>query len=112
MPEPWQRYLAQYKDDNQIVITPSQTQQGFAKLLDVVGTPASAPVSRGASAGRHKGQLQEKRPLQPVIFKGSKRKKSIVSGSEKQAKKSEPQTIEEVIFIDSKTGQAVQNSTR
>lgn len=98
MPEPWQRYLAQYQDGDQLVITPSQTQQGFAKLLDIVGTPASTPIPRGVSQGRQKGQLQEKRTLKPITFKGNKRKKSIIPTSEKQAKKLEPQITEEVIL--------------
>jgi hypothetical protein len=44
LPEAWERYLPEYKSPNIIernVTTPSQTQRGFDKILEQIGTPAA-----------------------------------------------------------------------
>ena len=97
MPYPWEKYLPSFKDQDENTIgTPAQTQRGFEKLLDQIGTPASPCKKRGNPQGRKSGTELVKRSKKPVIFKGSKKKSKenlIDSASEKTVKNSEPDKI-------------------
>ena len=102
----WEVYLPQYKGIDQkqpSLLTPSQTQRGFAKLLNRIGTPAAKCVARGRGAGRKAGDLQEKRAKQTVIFKTNKASKTadqpILLRSEETPRDSDPERIE--IFLKS-----------
>ena len=94
MPYPWEKYLPSFKDQDENTIgTPVQTQRGFEKLLDQIGTPASPCKKRGNPQGREAGTKLVKRPKMPVIFKGSKKKpkeKQVDSDSEETVKNAEP----------------------
>lgn len=98
IPYPWEQYLPAFKDqDDSTVATPTQTQRGFEKLLDQIGTPASPCKKRGNPQGREAGTELAKRPKAPVIFKGSKKKskeKQVTSTSEKTPKNSETEKID------------------
>ena len=92
LPYPWEKYLPSFKDqvENKIS-TPAQTQRGFEKLLDRIGTPASPCKKRGNPQGRKAGTEFAKRTKNPVIFKGKKKgskEKSIDSTSENTVKNS------------------------
>lgn len=100
----WEEYLPQYKEIHHkpsSTQTPTQTQRGFAKLLDEIGTPAAKCVARGRAAGRMTGESQDKRPKQDIIFKTKKlpqkSDQEILSTSEKTPKNSDPQTIEQLL---------------
>lgn len=104
MPQPWERYLPVYKNNESTtdsVSTPSQTQRGFSQVLDQIGTPAKPCIARGKPRGRIVGDLQEKRVEQPVIFKSGKLGKNadkqnlLTSGS--AANLPNPQKIEQLI---------------
>lgn len=90
-PQPWERYLPEYKDDQaqSSMHSPSQTQRGFSNVLEHIGTPAKPNAPRGDPRGRMLGEDQAKREVQPVIFKSKKQKeldkKSIIEGSELDA---------------------------
>lgn len=102
-PAPWERYLAAYKSvsEGKRTLTPSQTQRGFSRLLEEIGTPASACVARGKPQGRRAGEVMPARKKQPVVFKGSKkgenRKTPNVKGNEKGAHSSALSTMEELV---------------
>ena len=70
-PMPWERYLPANKN-TQAVQSPSQTQRGFANLLEQLETPAVICLERGAAPGRIAGTKQEKRPRSDIIFKSKK----------------------------------------
>ena len=104
MPQPWEKYLPQYKDNKfkkGEIATPTQTQRGFRKLLDQIGTPAAECVARGKAAGRKHGDLQVKRPEQEIVFKTKKipqqARKSILSVSNETSDNSKPQRIEQLL---------------
>ena len=101
-PQPWERYLSEYKNINeQTITTPSQTQRGFSKVLDKIGTLAKDCVPRGKPRGRMLGELQEKKLKQPVVFKSKKvaKKKTneILSGSENLTINPNPETTDSLI---------------
>lgn len=100
----WEEYLPQYKDKNLKPLstkTPAQTQRGFARLLDQIGTPAAKCIARGRAAGRIAGDSQDKRPKKDVIFKTKvspqKTAQAILLESESTPKNSELQTIDQLI---------------
>jgi len=89
LPESWERYLPEYKSTDmkdQNVTTPSQTQRGFHKILNEIGSPAEPCIARGKPCGRINGELLQKRNNCPIIFKGLKREpkpaETIISGLE------------------------------
>jgi len=71
MPAPWERYLPQFSHAN-CPPSPTQVQKSFSRIIQQIGTPASAPKPRNKSAGRAKGQIQKKRIRLSVIRKGQK----------------------------------------
>ncbi|MDA7742541.1 hypothetical protein N8865_02895, partial [Francisellaceae bacterium] len=76
-----------------IRLAPAQTQRGFEKLLDQIGTPASPCKKRGNPQGREAGTKLVKRPKMPVIFKGSKKnlkKNRLIPTLKKQSKTQSP----------------------
>jgi len=112
IPNPWERYLPEYKEETnesnaqkQVISSPSKTQRGFTKVLEVVGTPASPCVPRGNPQGRAEGDVQVKRKPQPVIFKSKKAnpkekaKESLDLTSEFTAKKSNPEKIDDLVKL-------------
>lgn len=106
LPQPWERYLPEFKQSkckDERVSSPSKTQRGFATVLESTGTPAQACRARGNPLGRQLGDSQVKRESQPVIFKtkqpSKKAKNNNLRVSEFKAKKSEPQTIEELLKL-------------
>ena len=101
----WEEYLPQYKGIDQkqpSLATPSQTQRGFEKLLEQIGTPANDCIARGRASGRTLGQKQKKRSKQEIVFKSSSPPKNtdppILLGSEKTANDSDTQTIESLLL--------------
>ena len=68
-PNPWEKYLATMKN-NSTVKSARQVQKSFANITTKIGTPASAPKPRGVQLGRAAGDLQVRRVLSPIIFKG------------------------------------------
>ena len=105
LPKKWERYLPSYQVDNEkstITATPSQTQRGFSRVLDTIGTPAKPCKPRGNPQGRAKGENQKKRSRHPVIFKSSPSKSSqnkTIKGTEKKVQNSDPEKIEDLIGI-------------
>jgi hypothetical protein len=106
MPEPWERYLPEYKDTENkknFVSSPSKTQHGFSSLLKIIGTPAQPPVPRGNPQGRKTGETQLKKETVPVIFKSKKTPKkadeAIVSGSEKATDISDLKRMDELLIF-------------
>jgi len=77
-PKPWEKYLPSYRETSNTtasIATASQTQRGFSRLLDDIGTPARPCVPRGRNSGRKKGESFGKKQEQPIIFKSRKNKK-------------------------------------
>jgi hypothetical protein len=108
-PEPWERYLEEFKDKEKKLSSPSQTQRGFNKILQVIGTPAKLPVPRGNPTGRICGKTQEKRKRNPVIFKNTSKKNQLTEGLNKATKKSKPKkkkniSIKSIIELIKKSG--------
>jgi len=104
MPQPWERYLPEYKslqNKEEIVATPSQTQRGFTDLLNTIGTPAMPCVARGKPRGRIAGDIQSKREEHPIIFKTKKtvgeKVEGILQGSTSADHSPDPQRIEDLI---------------
>ena len=106
IPQPWERYLPEYKASNNqqgTVSTPSKTQRGFAHLLKAIGTPAKPCVTRGKAKGRMVGETQPKKEIQAIAFKTKKVieqvANSVLPGSEETTSPLNPQRIEELIKL-------------
>ena len=106
LPAPWERYLPEYKHINSEdppMRTPSQTQRGFADLLNTIGTPANACVARGKPRGRMAGDIQVKRETLPIMFKTKKSSEQtterILLGSEPAGHSPDPQKIDDLITL-------------
>jgi len=103
LPNPWERYLPAYKDASEAekITTPSQTQRGFVRLLESIGTPAADCVPRGKPRGRQTGEVVPVRENQAIIFKQLKSEistlKKVLSTSDIEAKQSSSQTIQTLI---------------
>lgn len=104
LPQPWERYLPTYKNHSETtarVLTPSQTQRGFARLLETIGTPAVDCVPRGKAPGRQLGEVRFEREDQSVIFKNTKSElstlKTILSNPENASVQPDPETISTLI---------------
>ncbi len=69
-PNPWEKYLATMKN-NCTVKSARQVQKSFANITTKIGTPANPPKPRGIQLGRAAGDLQVRRTLSPIIFKGT-----------------------------------------
>jgi len=82
-------------------LTPSQTQRGFARLLESIGTPAADCVPRGKAPGRQAGEVMLEREKQSIIFKSMKSElsalKTILSDSENAGVQPNPETINTLI---------------
>lgn len=104
LPHPWERYLPSYKNaSTTAVTTPSQTQRGFARLLERIGTPAADCVPRGKPRGRMANEIQSKRETKPIVFKATKMTQQtsddILSGSESVDHSSHPQNIDDLLNL-------------
>jgi hypothetical protein len=75
---PWEKK----KTRNLAIESPSQTQRGYTRIIQRIGTPAPTPKPRGKSPGRQEGCKARERPDRPFIRK-SLQKKEIESGSRK-----------------------------
>lgn len=89
-PKKWERYLPEFKDKESKLSSPSQTQRGFNKILQEIGTPAKLPVPRGNPLGRAKGDEQQKREKHSTIFKAKAKNNKLTQGLTKTSKKSKP----------------------
>ncbi|MCP4542063.1 MAG: hypothetical protein GY832_33470, partial [Chloroflexi bacterium] len=67
---PWERYKPSPPESHHA--TPSQARRGFGRLLPELGTPTSAPQTRGKSPGRPKGYRPQHRERFKVVYKGLK----------------------------------------
>jgi len=102
LPEPWERYLLSYKtegSEEKTITSPSQTQRGFAKVLEHVGTPAKSCVARGKPHGRIAGETQPIKADIPVVFKTKKAQEDNTADSENTAKISESEKIATLIKL-------------
>ena len=106
LPQPWERYLPEYKahvQQAQAITTPSQTQRGFTKVLEQIGSPANRCIARGKPRGRMLGESQTKRLPQPVIFKTQKGQNKLAEtnlpGFKKPTLDSNPRKIAELIKL-------------
>lgn len=103
LPQPWERYLPDYKNKKDKTATPSQAQRGFHDILKAIGTPARECIERGKPRGRMVGEIQTKRTIHPVIFKekkeGKKSDKRILSQSEISQLFSDPKRIDELVQL-------------
>ena len=104
LPEAWERYLSEFKSPDTSVrniTTPSQTQRGFNKILEQIGTPAIDCAARGKPRGRMQGDVMLERDNNPVIFKHAKSpekpSKTILSEYDKAAIFSNPKKIDELV---------------
>ena len=66
-PRPWERSLPVMKDK---IPSPASVQRDFGRIIQLFGTPASAPKRRGYSPGRRKGMVLTPRERKPVVYKG------------------------------------------
>ena len=100
-PEAWERYLPEFKRQNNIeLVSAPFVQRGFAKLLGDIGTPALKPIQRGNPLGRKSGQKSDKRVVKPIHFKQSvavTEPKDLSSTFEKKATKTKPQNMNDIL---------------
>lgn len=118
LPEAWEKYLPEFKSSELLdrsITTPSQTQRGFSKILEQIGTPAEPCVARGKPRGRMPGATMTKRDQKPVIFKHSKPPKKateiIIPESGEVVDFSNPKKINELVNIVKSTLESLQFST-
>ncbi len=118
LPEAWERFLPEFKDhesSDRVVTTPSQTQRGFDKILEQVGTPAKSCIARGNPCGRMSEEDVQKRERHPVIFKRTKSPKqsaeTILSSSEPVTNFSNPKKINDLVKTVRTTLKSLQLST-
>jgi hypothetical protein len=101
IPEPWERHLPEFKNENSYLLTSAAfTQRGFSKLLRVIGTPARNPIQRGNPLGRAVGQRQVSRVEKLINFKKNVAKSKPKKDSftfENQTGKSKPQNIDDIV---------------
>ena len=74
-PSDWEKYLKEFQEINADLSSPSQTQKGFSKVLEQIGTPSKPPFGRGNPKGRKPEESQVKRLSHPVIWKQKKKSK-------------------------------------
>ena len=72
-PNEWEKNLPAWKNHPQGLLSPSQTQRSFAKVLEQIGTPATPCIKRGLSQGRQQGEIQVKRESQAIQWKNKKK---------------------------------------
>lgn len=118
LPEAWEKYLPEFKSPetmDRTITTPSQTQRGFSKILEQIGTPAEPCVARGKPRGRILGETMLKREQKPVIFKHSKppipATEIIIPESGEIVNFSNPKKINELVKIVRSTLESLQLST-
>jgi hypothetical protein len=106
IPKHWEKHLPEFKEGRKenTLTSPSQTQRGFAQVLNEIGTPAQPCVPRGRSSGRKAGQLQDKKPDSPIIFK-SERKQSKLKQETPKSEKETP----EIVFSESEETENISN---
>jgi hypothetical protein len=93
-PQDWEKYLPENKQCNSSLSSPSQTQRGFSKVLDQIGTPAHPPKNRKGGEGRQKGAFQLKREDQAIVWKTRSTFKTKSDSSRSSAKGSSPPNLE------------------
>ena len=108
IPNPWERYLPKFKqpvdEGMAAIVSPSLAQRYFPKILEQIGTPAKDVRKVKPGTGREEGDMQEKRTVNPIIFKTQKTKSKELKKDpdksqafEKQQNSSKPQKIEDLI---------------
>ena len=108
IPNPWERYLPKFKqpvdEGMAAIVSPSLAQRYFPKILEQIGTPAKDVRKVKPGTGREEGDKQEKRTVNPIIFKTQKTKSKElkkdpdkIQAFEKQQNSSKPQKIEDLI---------------
>ena len=108
VPNRWERYLPKFKQlfeaDAMNPVSPSLAQRYFPKILEQIGTPALGVRNVKPGKGREEGDTQEKRSIQPIIFKSKKAKNKAqektpgnIQGFEKQHDIPKPKKIEDLI---------------
>ena len=108
VPNPWERYLPKFKQlletDTINTVSPSLAQRYFPKILELIGTPAQDVRKVKPGTGREEGDIQEKRSIQPIIFKSREVKNKPqektpgnIKGFEKPQNIAKPQKIEDMI---------------
>lgn len=99
-PYPWERFLPIYQDIKPGgVSTPSNTQRGMGKLLDIVGSPAQISKIRGKSPGRQAGVPAGKRERHPIVFKGRAKSKDNNQEIDIPTQQPNPQIIDSIIVM-------------
>ena len=88
LPKDWERCLPKFKNKNDDnfngIVTPSLAQRYFYKVLNVIGTPAQDVRKVKPGEGRLEGEEQEKRPVEPIIFKKKKKKEKMITDPNEQ----------------------------
>ena len=74
-PLPWQKA--------QINLTPGRVAQSFGTVIATIGTPASAPKTRGKSPGWQKGKIRTKKIRYPIVKKSNGRFESQKKAKQK-----------------------------
>ncbi len=72
---PWEK---KQKESETRILTPSQVQRDYERIIASIGTPACHPKPRGKSAGRAKGAQIAKRKDQKVIRKSKAEHKEAI----------------------------------
>ena len=68
LPNPWEKYLPSFKK-NETIKSPTQVQNDFERIIQVIWTPAQPPKPRKKSLGRQLGDIQTKRIRHPIVKK-------------------------------------------
>ena len=66
IPNPWENYLPFFKK-NETIKPPTQVQNDFERIIQMIGTPAQPPKPRKKSPGRQLGDIQTKRIRHPIV---------------------------------------------
>jgi hypothetical protein len=69
LPRPWETTKL---SSSSTLLSPSAVQRDFARIINEIGTPATAPKPRGISPGRRPGVTVAPRKTLKVIFKSKK----------------------------------------
>jgi hypothetical protein len=71
LPNPWEKYLPSF-NTNSPIKQPTQVQNDFERIIQVIGTPAQPPKPRKKALGRKLGDTQIKRMHHPIVKKWKK----------------------------------------
>lgn len=77
LPQPWEKYLPQFNSAG--IISPTQVQKDFSRIISEIGTPANPPQLRNKSPGRKLGEMQIKRQRHKIVYKSNKKRAANTS---------------------------------